>query len=375
MVIEFATSVVAKDYQVASDLEFARALADAKAGDCIFLAPGRYKGGRSRADLAGTKEAPMLIAGADPKNRPMIVGGTSGLHLRSPAHLEIRDLIFDGATGNGLNIDDGGMAEKPGHDLRLTNLLITNVGPRGNCDGLKLSGVDRFQIENCRFEKWGNSGSAIDMVGCHAGVVQSCSFTDATGQQANGVQTKGGSSEVTIRHCRFQNCGGRGVNAGGSTGADYFRPKAAAHEAKNITIEDCTFLGSDAAIAFVGVDGAIARHNTIYCPGRWAIRILQENTESRLAKCGNVRFENNLIAFRASEVSTAVNIGPNTAAKTFYFAGNVWSCIDRPGDAKRIVRTPSTEADGDYDFAARFKDAEKGDLSVLQPVSRHAGVR
>ena len=36
------------------------------------------------------------------------------------------------------------------------------------------------------------------------------------------------------------------------------------YEAKDITVEGCTFVGSEAPIAFVGVDGATVRFNTIY---------------------------------------------------------------------------------------------------------------
>ena len=60
----------------------------------------------------------------------------------------------------------------------------------------------------------------------------------------------------------------------------YFRPPigSAPHpEARDITVEGNTILGSEAAIAFVGVDGAIVRFNTIHVPHKWAIRILQES--------------------------------------------------------------------------------------------------
>lgn len=373
--VALVSRVDAKEIRVSNDLELARALAEAGPGDSVLLAPGRYKGGVSRSGLKGTKEARILIAGTDPERRPTIVGGGSGLHLRSPAYAELRDLIFEGASGNGLNIDDGGNGETAARDLRLVNLAIRDIGPKGNSDGLKLSGVERFHIENCQVEKWGDSGSAIDMVGCHDGVVEGCHFRDARGRQANAVQAKGGSREITIRGCKFVQCGGRGVNAGGSTGADYFRPKNAPYEAKQITIEDCTFIGGDAAMAFVGVDGATARHNTIYCPGKWAIRILQENQDAKLARCGNVTLENNLFVFRASEVSTAINIGPHTAAETFTFSHNVWSCVDRPQDTLRLVKLPSGEKEGVYDAKIEFKSAEKEDLTLLHPVPNQAGAR
>jgi hypothetical protein len=375
MLALFSRPACGDDHFVRNDAEFARALARIKAGDQLLIEAGVYKGGHSRSGLAGTKDRPIVIAAADPKNPPTFSKGQSGLHLRSPAYLEIRDLIFEAASGNGLNIDDGAAPQGAAHDLVLKNIAIKDVGPRGNCDGIKLSGVDHFTIEGCRIEKWGSSGSAIDMVGCHHGIVKNCTFADATSEQANAVQTKGGSSEILIQRCQFQNCGGRGVNAGGSTGLDYFRPKDAPHEAKNITIEDCLFQGGMSAIAFVGVDGAIARHNTIYLPKRWPFRILQENTDARFAPCRNVKVENNLVAFNASDVSVAINIGGNTAAETFQFRANAWCCLDRPSDARRIVKLPSHEPGGVFDFTPKFKDAEKGDFTLLLPAPNMAGAR
>lgn len=363
---------LAEDFAIKNAAELVKTLDRAKAGDRLLLASGEYAGPfRAGAALEGAEDAPIVIAAADPESPPVLRGG---VQLRSPAHLQLRDLVFEGGI-NGLNIDDGGIADKPAHHIVLKNIVIKNVGPNGNSDGLKLSGVDDFTIENCRFEKWGASGSAIDMVGCHKGVISHCDFSDARSDQANGVQAKGGSSDITISHCRFANSGGRGVNAGGSTGLDYFRPKDASYEAKNITIEDCVFQGGMSAIAFVGVDGAVARHNTIYCPSKWTMRILQENTNPRFARCGNVKVENNLILFRSEEVKTVVNVGGNTAPETFIFADNVWCCLDRPKDTKRLVALPAKETAGVYNFVPKFKDEKKGDFTLLAPAPKAAGAR
>jgi hypothetical protein len=325
--------------------------------------------------LIGTKEQPIVIAGADPANPPIITGGGSGLHLSSPEHIELRDIVFDGATGNGLNIDDSGAIEMPAHDLVLRNLVVRNVGPRGNRDGIKLSGVRDFRIEGCRVERWGASGSAVDMVGCRNGVVNECKFLEAGGDQANGVQAKGGSSDIVIQHCRFENAGGRGVNIGGSTGLAYFRPRDAQYEAKNITVEDCEFVGGMSAVAFVGVDGAVVRHNTIYRPRRWPIRILQESVDARFVACRNGRLLNNVIAWRSDEVRAVINIGSNTAPETFTIAGNVWCCLDRPADTRRLVRLPVAEANGSYGEVPNFRDDERGDLRIADRKPEDAGVR
>jgi hypothetical protein len=364
-----------EEIRVSTREELAQGLREARPGTTILIAAGEYRGGLSHAKLVGTKERPIIIAGADPANPPVIKGGGSGLHFSSPEHIELRDIVVDGATGNGLNIDDSGAIETPAHDVVLRNLVVRNVGPRGNRDGIKLSGVRDFRIEGCRVERWGASGSAIDMVGCRSGVVKGCKFLDAAGDQANGVQAKGGSSDIVIQRCRFENAGGRGVNIGGSTGLAYFRPRDAQYEAKNITVEDCEFIGGMSAVAFVGVDGAVVRHNTIYRPRRWPIRILQESVDARFVACRGGQLLNNVIVFRSDEVRTVINVGGNTAPETFTISGNAWCCLDRPADTRRLVRLPVAEQNGTYGAVPGFKNAEGGDIRIADRKPGDAGVR
>lgn len=368
-------SALAEEIHVSNRDELVDALARAKPGTTIAIAGGVYQGGISQAKLTGTIESPIVIAAADAKNPPVVEGGGSGLHLTSPAHVELRDLVFQDARGNGLNIDDSGNTDTPAHHVVLRNIVVRDVGPRGNRDGIKLSGLRDFRIEGCRVERWGAGGSAIDMVGCTAGVVSKCKFSDAGGDAANGVQTKGGSSDIIIERCRFENFGGRGVNIGGSTGLPYFRPRDATYEARNITVEDCEFIGGMAAVAFVGVDGALVQHNTIYRPKRWPIRILQENTDQRFATCRNGKLVKNVIVFRSDEVRQVFNIGPNTAPETFTISGNVWACLDRPDDTKQLIRSPVAETNGTYGAAPKFNDAANGDVRLPNRQPLHAGVR
>ncbi len=373
--ISIAQAGIAEDVRVATRDEFVRALRAAKPGTTILVSPGKYAGGLSQARLRGTKESPIVIAGADVSDPPIIEGGGSGLHLSSPEDVELRNLVFTAATGNGLNIDDGGSVDTPANHVTLKNLVVRDVGPRGNRDGIKLSGLADFRIDGCRVERWGSSGSGIDMVGCHRGVVTGCTFKDAGGDQANGVQTKGGSSEIVIQRCRFENAGGRAVNVGGSTGLAYFRPTDAKHEAKDITVEDCEFLGGMSAISFVGVDGAIVRNNTIYRPRRWPIRILQENTDERFVPSRNGRFEKNVVVFRSDEVREVVNIGDKTAPETFTFVGNHWHCLDRPEATERLLRLAGEGNRRHLRVDPGLKNAEEGDLAIPGRQPGQAGVR
>ncbi|MBA3312814.1 MAG: right-handed parallel beta-helix repeat-containing protein, partial [Planctomycetaceae bacterium] len=256
-----ATAVPA-DVSVSDDAQLRRAVSGAEAGTTILIAPGSYSGGISARGLRGEEGRPIVLRAADPEHPPVFEGGGSGIHLADVSDLELHDLIVTGASGNGINIDDGSSADTPSRRIVLRGVVVRDVGPEGNRDGIKLSGVEDFRVEGCTIERWGARGSGLDMVGCHRGVVADCVVRHTEGKGDNGVQTKGGSRDIVIRRCRFECAGQRGANVGGSTGLAYFRPRPEGYEATDITVEDCTFIGSLTPVAFVGVDGATVRHNT-----------------------------------------------------------------------------------------------------------------
>ena len=333
----------AETLTVSDDASLRGSLQRARPGDTIRIQPGAYRGNLS-ATLHGTKDKPITIEG-DRENLPLIQGGDANLHLPGARFVTLRNLRFQGAKSNGINIDDAGKMDASAVGINLENIHVFDVGPTGNHDGIKLSGLADFTLRNCTVEGWG--GSAIDMVGCHNGVIERCTFRakDAF-QQDTGVQLKGGSASVAVRDCRFDRAGGRAINCGGSTGLPYFRPRDANYEARDITIERNIFRGSQAPVAFVGVDGAIFRDNTIYHPERWVLRILQESTDSRFIKCRNVVLEGNLIVYRSADVRAIVNIGPNTQPETFTFKDNWWWCGD---GAQSKPQLPTREINGRYD--------------------------
>src|SRR5688500_12730988 len=159
-----STPAASGEVRVSDRAALARALADAGPGTRILMGPGDYPGGLQLSGRHGAVGNPIVIASADPAKPARFVGGGSALHLSDVSHVELRDLIITGATGNGLNIDDGATAESPSHHVTLRNLTVTDVGPGGNRDGIKLSGLDDFRVEGCTVERWGEGGSGIDMV-------------------------------------------------------------------------------------------------------------------------------------------------------------------------------------------------------------------
>ncbi len=363
-----------KVVRVTTTGELRAAVNSAQPGTRIELAPGQYEGDSYFKNLRGEAEKPIILAGADPQRPPRISGGGNGLHLANPAFVELHNLEITGTKANGLSIDDGGQYSAVPRGLVLKGLRISNIGPRGNCDAIKLSGIHGFRVEDCILADWGvGSGSGIDMVGCHDGVVTGCAFRHRPEVQAtggNGVQAKGGSSGIVIARNRFEYAGTRAVNLGGSTGAAYFRPPldqwpegTPRAEARNLTVEGNTFIGSLSPVAFVGVDGATVRFNTIYRPGRWALRILQENRDTSFVPCRNGVVTDNIFAFHSSEWNSGgVNIGGGTTPATFRFARNHWFCIDQPGRSEATL--PSAEEGGTRGSDPQFTDMDKLDLRL-----------
>lgn len=325
-------------------------------GDTILLHPGEYPGAQ---DLGGLNGAPGRWVYILPQSPGTVTfrGGTHAWHGSGNAYLHIEGITFTGQTGNGLNLDDGN--NSPAHHIVLRECSFREMAATGNNDLLKLSGVDDFTITHCTFEKGAAGGSGIDMVGCHNGFIFQCRFTDLG---ANGVQMKGGSSDIRVEACVFQNAGSRAVNLGGSTGAAFFRPAGAQWEATRLTVCSNVFLGSDAPVAFVGCTDSEVVNNTIYKPSRWALRILQENKDTaRLAKCGQNIFRNNIV-YVDEQLRTACNIGAGTSPETFIFSHNLWFHEDSAG--WKPPPLPASETGGLYGQAPLFTRAGEGDFSI-----------
>ncbi|MBT8045394.1 MAG: right-handed parallel beta-helix repeat-containing protein [Verrucomicrobiae bacterium] len=361
-----ACSAIGKQITVTDDAELKSAIAAVKPGNVIKIAPGKYRGGIYLTNIKGTPEATITIEGANLKKPPRFTGGSEAFHLSDCEYIILRNLHVSGFPGNGINIDDGGSFESPTHHIRLEHVRIENTGPNGNHDALKLSGLYDFVIKNCTFRGWG--GSAIDMVGCHRGIIEGCRLTGVKGfSQSNGIQIKGGTTRITVKKCSFDRVGHRSVNLGGSTGLQFFRPGVPDYEAKDITIAGNRFIGSMAPIAWVTAHGGHVHHNTFYYPEKWVVRILQESKDPRFKPSHSGVFENNLIIFD-QRVRVFANIGPSTNADSFKFRNNAW--YEVRGSRKPVL--PTKEILGIYQPKLTPKHL---DPHVQKPIIRDARLK
>lgn len=322
-------------------------------GTAVVVHEGMYPGGTYVADLAGTEAEPIWIGGAPGETPPVLDGDSEGIHLSRVRYLVLHDLEVRNATGNGINADDGGDYADPDATRHVVfrDLHVHDIGTGGNQDCLKLSGLDDYFVLDSVFERCGggDSGSAIDHVGCHDGLLVGNRIVGGSGG-GSGVQCKGGSANIEIRGNWFEDAGERGVNMGGSTGFEFFRPPLSTSEdnaeAISIDVVANVFVGGTTPFAFVGCDACRAVNNTIVDPQNWLFRILQETTSQMgytFVPARNGLFANNIVYFERSQISTYVNIGADTDAPSFSFETNLWYAHDDPGQSDPAGDLPSAE--------------------------------
>ena len=332
--------LAAATHEVNSPAGLSAALRGLKAGDVVKIAPGDYPAGHFVSGIAN-----LTIEARDPANPPHFKGGKEAWHFSRCPGLTLRQLKVSGQSDNGFNLDDGGERGQPVTKVLLEGLEVSDIGPHGNFDAIKCSGLQDLTIRNCTISGWG--GQAIDFVGCRKSLITGCVFTGKPGfSQHTGPQFKGGCEDIVIEKCRFKDAGQRPIQAGGSTGMDYFRPPGAKYEARRITIRDNTIEGGMCAAAFTGVDGAEFAGNTVRHPEKWIFRILQETKAEGFPPCRNVVVSGNSFVFQRAKVREEINIGPDTAPETFRFENNRWLAEDKP--AASAPKLPVAEKGGTY---------------------------
>ncbi len=329
------------DVVVVRDADSLRsALRELKPSTTLRVGSGVYPGGHS---VIGIEK--LTIEAFDSEQPPVFKGGATAFQFSRCHELTLRHLRITGQSINGLNLDDGGNLANPVLGITLDHIDVSDIGPKGNCDAIKCSGLNKATIRDCTITGWGGQG--IDFVGCHQSLITGCRFVGNEGFSASaGIQLKGGTSDVTVEKCHFINAGERPLNLGGSTGMAYFRPQGAKYEATRLLVRDNIIEGSLCSAAFVGVDGAEFTGNTLMYPSKWIFRILQETTDPGFCPCRNVLIQDNRITFRRFQVQTEINIGGGTSPETFQFANNHWLAEDKPQASK--PKLPTEEKNGVY---------------------------
>lgn len=365
--------------QPCASIEHAAGLATP--GTAVRVHAGTYAGGGYIAGLTGSADAPIWIGGAPGEARPLIDGGGQAFQLSEARYVIVHDLEVANATQNGINVDDGGNTADPeaARFIVFRDLWIHDVGAGGNQDCLKLSGLDDYWVLDSEFARCGGggSGSAIDHVGCHHGLIYANHFSDL-GAGGSAVQNKGGAEDIEIRANVFDDAGQRAINMGGSTGFEFFRPPLSPDqpnaEARDIRVIANTFHGGVTPFAFVGCVDCLAANNVIDTPSNWIFRILQETSstaEYEFLPASGGRFINNIVTFDG-QVSTAVNVGGGTDPDSFEITTNLWYRHDAPAQSDPPGTLPVAEQGGIIGEDPLFVDPGAGDYH-LDPNSPAVG--
>ena len=324
LLLVFPILLTANSLEVCPDCEYTsitQAANEAVPGDTILL-NGTFTRGDKVTELKGTPENWIHIIGI---NDATYDGNTTAIQLSDCEYLYISNITIQGQSLNGMNIDDAGTYDTPTHHIIIENCTFRDMASTGNNDLLKLSGLDNFEIRNCVFQNGSAGGSGIDMVGCHFGIINNNYFEN---MGSNCIQAKGGTHDVSIERNMFINGGFRGINIGGSTGLEFFRPQDANFESRDMEVNSNIFVGGECAVAYVGTVNSSVFNNTIIGSRKWVFRILQETVDpNRFLTCGDNSFFNNLVLMDDS-LSRTVNIGPNSRPETFFFSNNYWYHID-----------------------------------------------
>lgn len=320
----------------------------AKPGDTILVFNSGNSDGEYIENLKGTENNYIKILAYE-TGKVEFKGNSQAWHLVDAEYVYIKGFVFSGQTGNGVNVDDGGSYDTPSKYVVFDSCLWKDMNATGNNDQLKMSGVDYFKITGCEFRNGSAGGSQIDMVGCHLGEIVDCKFIDGG---SNAIQAKGGCNNLIIQRNWFENAGQRAINIGGSTGAEFFRPIDADYESMRIFVFANYFKGSLAPIAFVGTVNSAVFNNTIIKPDKWAIRILQENTNKQT--CADNIFANNIVYISNVASNPTINVGGNTDPESFLFYNNLWYNIDNPSWAGPNL--PAIEYKGIYKTDPQFVD-------------------
>lgn len=289
------------------------ALADARPGDIIELAPGTHRNTTGNLVLrtSGTVAEWIAIRGAA-GSRPVIDLDGLGEFRISASNVLLENVAIVDGSGNNLHIAP---EESSVFQVVVRDVVISDLrdGPGAaiklNRNNAYAAGVSSVYIEDSDLSQ-SKANAVVDGVGVSRVVVRG-SFIHDNEPGSHGIFFKGGSENVLIEGNLIsgirQNAA---LQLGGNTGFGFFNPawpdwEGVSQVARNNVIADF----DDSAIEVRGVWGAGIYHNTIVGQSGFAIfRLSCGNTDrGGLAQNTNIDISNNLVIATGSGVQYARN--------------------------------------------------------------------
>ena len=269
--------------------------------------PGPTRAG-SRPEGSGASRAPRSRSGRPTRSaRPCSGAASSGLHLSDVAHVE-------------LHRPDRGGGDRQRDQHRRRRLPRHARPTTSSCGGWSSGTSGRPATGTASSSPaWTTSGSRAAPSSGGATGARASTWWAATGARSpaapsgtatrpgdNGVQAKGGSSEIVIRRCRFEHAGQRAVNLGGSTGPGLLPAPPAGlrgegHHGRGLHLRRLDGAGG---LRRRGRGGGAAQHD-LPAEAVGPAASSRRTREPDFVPCRNGRFTDNLIAFRSDEMARA----------------------------------------------------------------------
>ncbi|HEX6115170.1 MAG TPA: right-handed parallel beta-helix repeat-containing protein [Geminicoccaceae bacterium] len=338
---------------VASVVQLRDAIAAARPGDAILIAPGRYRT-RIRFDRtnSGSAERPVIVRARDDLGSVVIDGAGASIVIKfsGAAHVEIRDLEVTGGGHHGVFFDRGahhitirrnriydnhrvtplnshaelkgsGGEGRPADIIITGNEIFHRTHPAGgNFQGIDCNFCERFRIE-------GNYLHDIN-----SPTMQPYSFYD----RGACIQMKSASRGTAIARNRIARCH-IGIVYGGEGLAS---PEHWGGVIENNLIHD----SAEVAVAIVNVRGGKVYHNTLFANGE-SIRVAPDERHPRStseADLANNILDHAITRLRLADVSSkndlvlsdaaASNVFVDPEARDLRLRGSALAAIDRGAD-------------------------------------------
>ena len=100
---------------------------------------------------------------------------------------------------------------------------------------------------------------------------------------------------------------------------------------------------------------------------RWVPGLQKETARRRRPATGG-RFINNIVYYSLGDLSTHVNVGPDTEPESFVFSNNLWYAIDAPADSEPAY-LPVIETDSVYGEDPGFAGEDDEAITLSSPAA------
>lgn len=232
-------------------------------GAAVMVEAGLYVENVRLPNAGGTPDAPIQLLSADGIGAATIVGA-------SAADSVIKGLGTDNVVVRGFTVQGGANGiqfSQNGNDFTnlVSNVVVAdNIISGATGDGIKLDQADHATV-------WGNvisnvRGQGVDLLAVDHSTI---AWNDISGVGATAaVFVKGGSTDVTVQGNRIHGTATDGIEVGGYTGAEFFRPGETGYEAADVRV-----IGNDVEIAgkrainILGVHGVSVTGNALASSG------------------------------------------------------------------------------------------------------------